>query len=104
MNQPTAVSFTHVVKVNGTTDSICQTCLATVATAISEFDLEYDEREHQCDPMRLEHIRNFFTIKQSEASEDLTDISLHLESSQPINDRLSFIRDLANSQFRLHRE
>ena len=35
-------------------DSICTRCYVTVATANREADLERFEREHKCDPMKLE--------------------------------------------------
>ena len=35
-------------------DSICTRCFATVATVKKEADLGRFEREHKCDPMKLE--------------------------------------------------
>jgi len=42
---------------NGTTDSICTRCFATVASATWEVDLDSAERCHKCDPSRLEQLK-----------------------------------------------
>jgi hypothetical protein len=80
MARSTALGFTHRDNSNGTTDSICLTCLATVATVIWEADLGLAERNHECDSLRLEHVRNFFekplTAKQNNATARLLPISI----------------------------
>jgi hypothetical protein len=59
MAQPSTSAFTHCDNPDGTKDSICRTCLATVATATWEADLEPAEHNHECDPIRMKQIRNF---------------------------------------------
>jgi hypothetical protein len=49
--------YVHRSNLNGTTDSICKSCFLTVASAIWDADLESAEREHKCDPFRLECLR-----------------------------------------------
>jgi hypothetical protein len=52
---PNRAKFAHRSNRNGTTDSICRECFATVTTAIWEADLERAERAHCCDPSALQH-------------------------------------------------
>lgn len=47
--------FAHRSNRNGTTDTICRQCFATVATATWEAELERAERMHACDPWTLQH-------------------------------------------------
>jgi hypothetical protein len=72
MAQLAALTFAHRVNSNGTTDSICRTCLAIVVNAFWEADLEAAERNHECDSLRVEQIRTFrekpVTAKQNKAS------------------------------------
>jgi hypothetical protein len=49
--------FAHRLNEDGTTDSICKVCFVTVANATWEADLESAEREHKCEPWRLERLR-----------------------------------------------
>jgi hypothetical protein len=59
---PTASQkFPHRRNLNGSYDSICTSCLATVATAGHEVQLYLEESVHTCDPMRL------YQISQSRA-------------------------------------
>jgi hypothetical protein len=71
MAQSAALAFAHRDNSNGTTDSICRTCLATVANAFWEADLESAERNHECDSLRVAQIRTFrekpMTAKQRTA-------------------------------------
>ena len=46
--------FAHRSNLDGTIDSICPRCIATVATAFYEEALLTFEREHVCDPVMLE--------------------------------------------------
>ena len=48
-------TFAHRVNRDGTADSICLKCFATVAMSNWEADLEAEEREHSCDRVRIEH-------------------------------------------------
>jgi hypothetical protein len=54
---PASLKFVHRSNRNGTTDSICRECFATVATAIWEADLERSERAHACDPWTVERFK-----------------------------------------------
>jgi hypothetical protein len=42
---------------DGTTNSICSKCIATVATATWEAELDSAEQCHKCDPSRLEYLK-----------------------------------------------
>jgi hypothetical protein len=46
--------FAHRANANGTVDSICKECFATIHTAKKESDLKKAEREHICKPEDLE--------------------------------------------------
>lgn len=54
MDLPVCPAFAHRHNRNGTIDSICKSCFATVATSNWEFDLEQKEITHVCDPVALE--------------------------------------------------
>jgi|HubBroStandDraft_1064217.scaffolds.fasta_scaffold08867_3 hypothetical protein len=45
--------FPHRHNSNGTVDSICTECFATVATALDESELSTRESAHVCDPVNL---------------------------------------------------
>ena len=49
--------YRHRHNENGTIDSICVQCFATVATCNLEADLNRLERGHTCDPLQLEYLR-----------------------------------------------
>jgi hypothetical protein len=49
----TSQKFPHRHNSDGSYDSICTTCLATVATARHEEQLSREESAHVCDPIRL---------------------------------------------------
>ena len=57
MDLPLHPTYAHRVNRNGTIDSICKSCLATIANSHWEFDLEQREVEHVCDPAALEQFR-----------------------------------------------
>ena len=48
--------FGHRENGDGTVDSICPHCFATVATVRQEAELDSKEREHQCDRVRLNRL------------------------------------------------
>jgi len=50
-------SFAHRVNANGTHDSICRGCFATVASVRDEAELAGHESDHICDPLRLYQVR-----------------------------------------------
>lgn len=54
---PAGAKFAHRSNRNGTTDTICRQCLATVATATWEAELERAEHRHACDPGMLQHFK-----------------------------------------------
>jgi hypothetical protein len=54
MTQTHTLQFVHRFNEDGTIDSICRHCFITVATEVSESDLEPEEREHKCDPWMIE--------------------------------------------------
>lgn len=45
-----ASAYTHRENQDGTTDSVCRRCFATVVTASREEDLDRAEQSHCCDP------------------------------------------------------
>lgn len=49
--------FAHRSNRNGTTDTICRHCLATVATATWEAELDRAESTHACDPRLLQLLK-----------------------------------------------
>lgn len=60
---PTASQkFPHRHNLDGSYDSICTTCLATVATVRREEQLYREESAHVCDPIRL------YQVSQSRVS------------------------------------
>ena len=61
--------FAHRSNLDGTTDSICFRCIATVATVYEERELLRYEQEHVCDPVL---VKRFDSTKppSSEAVED----------------------------------
>jgi hypothetical protein len=54
---PAGAKFAHRSNRNGTTDTICRECLATVATATWEAELERAEHAHACDPGMLRQFK-----------------------------------------------
>jgi hypothetical protein len=50
-------SFVRRCNLNGTHDSICRGCFATVALVKDEAELARHERDHLCDPVRLYEVR-----------------------------------------------
>lgn len=48
-------SFLHRANRDGTTDSICKDCFATVCTSVWETELSRAERNHVCDPNVVAH-------------------------------------------------
>lgn len=53
-NQP-PTAYTHRRNSDGTTDSICRRCFATVVTASREEDVDHAEHSHCCDPKVFDH-------------------------------------------------
>jgi hypothetical protein len=52
-------SFPHRHNANGTHDSICTVCLATVATVRNEWELAGLESVHVCEPINLYRFRQY---------------------------------------------
>ena len=59
MPLPAGPSFAHRNNPDGTTDSICRHCFATVSNSIWEAELERAERNHVCDPEALRQWKNY---------------------------------------------
>jgi hypothetical protein len=53
MSPPTSLHFPHRRNDDGTYESMCTTCLATVARRGNESELLEFELDHECDPVRL---------------------------------------------------
>jgi hypothetical protein len=53
--QPSQREFPHRLNKDGTYDSICPFCFVTIACERREENLARFERDHVCDPRRLEH-------------------------------------------------
>ena len=49
--------FPHRDSADGTFDSICNVCLATVATVQNEWELAGHESTHVCEPLNLYRLR-----------------------------------------------
>jgi len=54
MTQPDPPLFTYRLNFDGTLDSICRRCFATVASSESVPELHLKESDHVCDPMLVE--------------------------------------------------
>ena len=57
MAQTYTIKFIHRINQDGSIDSICRDCFLTIATALSRSELEYEERQHVCEPMLLERYK-----------------------------------------------
>jgi hypothetical protein len=53
MQSSVSKRFPHRLNRNGSYDSICTTCLATVSTQLREADLVAAEEEHVCDSLSM---------------------------------------------------
>ena len=69
---PLRPSFLRHVNANGTVDSVCRNCFATIATATKELELEEQERTHQCDPNLMEHWKEVAKGKQNKFTTEPT--------------------------------
>lgn len=54
---PLRPRFVRIADTYRTTDSVCNTCLDTVAAASRESELNEAEQRHACDPAMLDHWR-----------------------------------------------
>jgi len=63
MIAPKDSGFAHRANPDGTFDSICCVCFATVATLDTDTDLARVERQHVCDAWKIEWVKRV----QSEA-------------------------------------
>lgn len=57
MDSPDRFGFAHRANTDGSIDSICRLCFATIATAQWAQELAARERDHVCDPWVLERYR-----------------------------------------------
>jgi hypothetical protein len=60
------LKFAHRFVPDGTVESICARCFATIASATSEPDLALKEAQHVCDPFLLSHYEFFKKEPRSE--------------------------------------
>jgi hypothetical protein len=67
---PDKIAFAHRANPDGTFDSICTACFATISRQECEADLEQFERSHTCNPWELERFKQ---VK----SENAADPSFH---------------------------
>jgi hypothetical protein len=58
-------NFVHRHNVDGTTDSFCRKCFATVASSQWEVELDRAEQKHLCDPVQLEYMQRIFQALQA---------------------------------------
>jgi|HubBroStandDraft_4_1064222.scaffolds.fasta_scaffold1167842_1 hypothetical protein len=58
MRRTFGVTFPHRHNEDGSHDSICPICFATVATEPDEAKLRLRELAHHCDPMQVHRVRN----------------------------------------------
>lgn len=59
MTSKSSNEFFHRENRDGTFDSVCGECFATVASEKNEHDLKRAEEDHACDPWRLETLRRY---------------------------------------------
>ena len=70
MVEDTGMPFPHRVNSDGTIDSICDQCFATIATSSLESDLASLEATHICEPARVAYYHQLdFTAKRPPRSE-----------------------------------
>lgn len=61
--------FVHRENPDGTIDSVCRACFATVGTSAREADLEPAEKRHACDPALLERWQRLAARKSVDGPE-----------------------------------
>ncbi len=59
MNQTYTIKFIHRINEDGSIDSICRDCFVTIATGRTRNELEFQERQHACEPMILERYAGY---------------------------------------------
>lgn len=59
--------FSHRENRDGTIDSICLTCYATIASSHSVDDLNAHEKEHRCDPVAEMHFNQIRAVIANQA-------------------------------------
>ena len=57
MVSPPDRRFVHRANRDGSTDSICKDCFATVCTSTWETELGHAERNHVCDPIMVARLK-----------------------------------------------
>jgi hypothetical protein len=60
------LKFAHRSNLDGTVDSICPRCFATLVTSKSVADLAINEQHHVCDPFLLARYESFKKQPRSE--------------------------------------
>ena len=66
MTSSERLKFAHSFVKDGSVDSICPRCFATVASAACETDLVLKEQQHVCDPFLVAHNEFFKKMPRSE--------------------------------------
>jgi hypothetical protein len=77
--------FPHRLNCDGTVDSICDCCFATVATATVEADLEPLEAVHLCEPSRVAYYHQIDSTAKRPPQKDPAD--LIASDTQPAQQR-----------------
>jgi hypothetical protein len=78
------MQFPHRVNIDGTIDSICQRCFATVGSAMVESDLASMEAAHICEPARIEYYQHIELTGKRPPSPDSDEL---LGDAQVVNRR-----------------
>ena len=63
--------FAHRENRDGTFDSICMKCFATVASSLKEAELEQGEQKHWCDPLALARLSRSIRVGPGQLTEDV---------------------------------
>ena len=61
-----SLTFPHRKNADGTVDSICPECYATIACVTNESELEIYERLHECDPVIRERFASAKSLTNHE--------------------------------------
>ena len=69
--------FPHRVNGDGTIDSICDHCFATVGTSSSEEDLARSEASHLCEPARVAYYEQLDPTERRPPASDHSDLALN---------------------------
>jgi len=65
--------FPHRINSDGTIDSICDQCFATIGTSIAESELKQLEATHTCEPARVAYYHHIQPTAKRPPAQDHTD-------------------------------